>query len=140
MKFIDRLAKAREELQPFYSDYRVVYEDNVDEPVKIMKPDAHAMAALMAGNVFPPIWTFWELQKDASQPDFKKHTRGHLLHDTPREGPKTEKEALEFIIMKDVPQHVWRVYNEGNRPKMVICRKQQLPKTREWRNAWRLAA
>jgi len=140
MKFIDRLAKAREELQPFYSDYRVVYEDNVDEPVKIMKPDAHAMAALMAGNVFPPIWTFWELQKDASQPDFKKHTRGYLLHDTPREGPKTEEEALEFIIMKDVPQHVWRVYNEGNRPKMVICRKQQLPQTREWRNAWRLAA
>ena len=140
MKFIDRLAKAREELQPFYSDYRVVYEDNVDEPVKIMKPDAHAMAALMAGNVFPPIWTFWELQKDASQPDFKKHTRGYLLHDTPREGPKTEEEALEFIIMKDVPQHVWRVYNEGNRPKMVICRKQQLPQTREWRNAWRLVA
>ena len=140
MKFIDRLAKAREELQPFYSDYRVVYEDNVDEPVKIMKPDAHAMAALMAGNVFPPIWTFWELQKDASQPDFKKHTRGYLLHDTPREGPKTEEEALEFIIMKDVPQHVWRMYNEGNRPKMVICRKQQLTQTREWRNAWRLAA
>ena len=140
MRFIDRLAKAREELQPFYSDYRVVYEDNVDEPVKIMKPDAHAMAALMAGNVFPPIWAFWELKKDASQPDFEKHTRGYLLHDTPREGPKTEEEALEFIIMKDVPQHVWRMYNEGNRPKMVICRKQQLPQTREWRNAWRLAA
>ena len=140
MKFIDRLAKAREELQPFYSDYRVVYEDNVDEPVKIMKPDAHAMAALMAGNVFPPIWTFWELQKDASQPDFKKHTRGHLLHDTPREGPKTEEEALEFIIMKDVPQHVWRTYNEGNKPKMKICKSSQLPQKRSFRNAWRIAA
>lgn len=140
MKFIDRLAKARKELQPFYSDYRVVYEDNVDEPVKIMKPDAHAMAALIAGDVFPPIWAFWELQKDASHPDFKEHTRGYLLHDTPREKPKTEEEALEFIIMKDVPQHVWKTYKEGNRPKMVICRKQQLPQTREWRNAWRLAS
>ena len=41
--------------------------------------------------------------------------------------------------MKDVPQSVWRVWNEGNKPKMVICHKEQLPGTREWRNAWKIS-
>jgi hypothetical protein len=30
--------------------------------------------------------------------------------------------------------------NDGNKPKLVICRKEQLPATRQWRNAWRIAA
>jgi hypothetical protein len=41
--------------------------------------------------------------------------------------------------MKDVPQDVWREWNTGNKPKLVICKKQQLPQTREWRNAWRIS-
>jgi len=43
------------------------------------------------------------------------------------------------LIMKDCPQSVWRSWNEGNKPKMVICRKEQLPGTREWRNAWKIS-
>jgi hypothetical protein len=50
----------------------------------------------------------------------------------------TEEEAIEYLIMKDVPQHVWQEWNTGNKPKMVICRKEQLPSTREWRNAWKI--
>ena len=34
---------------------------------------------------------------------------------------------------------VWKTWNEGNKPKMVICRSNQLPTTREWRNAWKIA-
>ena len=48
------------------------------------------------------------------------------------------EQAIEYLIMKDCPQHVWRNWNEGNKPKMVICRKEQLPSTREWRNAWKI--
>ena len=50
----------------------------------------------------------------------------------------TEEQAIEYLIMKDCPQSVWRSWNEGNKPKMVICRKEQLPGTREWRNAWKI--
>jgi len=34
---------------------------------------------------------------------------------------------------------VWQNWDEGNRPKMVICKKEQLPATRTWRNAWRIS-
>jgi hypothetical protein len=51
----------------------------------------------------------------------------------------TEEQAIEYLIMKDVPQDVWREWNTGNKPKLVICKKQQLPQTREWRNAWRIS-
>jgi hypothetical protein len=40
--------------------------------------------------------------------------------------------------MKDIPQHVWRDYDKANKPRMVICTKQQLPSTRVWRNAWKI--
>ena len=54
-------------------------------------------------------------------------------------GPMTEEQAIEYLIMKDCPQSVWRDYDSGNKPKMVICRKEQLPATREWRNAWKIS-
>jgi hypothetical protein len=52
--------------------------------------------------------------------------------------PMSEEEAIEYLIMKDIPNHIWRTWNEGNKPKMVICKKEQLPQTREWRNAWKI--
>lgn len=68
-----------------------------------------------------------------------KHTRGYLLHNTEPVEAMTEEQAIEYLIMKDCPQHVWRDYDSGNKPKMVICRKEQLPATREWRNAWKIS-
>ena len=81
----------------------------------------------------------WELKKDSLKPDFKKHTRGYLLHQTEPIKAMTEEEAIEYLILKDIPQHVWKNWDKSNRPKMVICRKNQLPATREWRNAWRIS-
>ena len=51
----------------------------------------------------------------------------------------TQEQAIEYLIQKDVPQSVWREWDAGNKPKMVICRKEQLPATREWRNAWKIS-
>ena len=51
----------------------------------------------------------------------------------------TQEQALEYLIQKDIPQHVWRKWNEGNKPKIVICNKEQLPATREWRGAWKIS-
>jgi hypothetical protein len=135
----DRLCWAKENLDGVQSDYRVVYEDSVDECAKILVPDPNWLACALQGGILPPVWVYHELAKDEAQPDFKKHTRGYLLHETEPVGAMTEEEAIEYLIQKDVPQHVWKTWNEGNKPKMVICRKEQLPSTREWRNAWKIA-
>jgi hypothetical protein len=50
----------------------------------------------------------------------------------------TEERAIEYLIMKDIPQKVWRNWDKGNKPRLVICRKEQLPSTRVWRNAWKI--
>ncbi len=138
-KLFDRLCWAKENLDGVQSDYRVVYEDSVDECAKILVPDPNWMACALQGGILPPVWVYHELAKDEAQPDFKKHTRGYLLHQTEPVEAMTEEEAIEYLIMKDCPDSVWKTYNEGNRLKMVICKKEQLPQTREWRNAWKIS-
>ena len=61
---------------------------------------------------------------------------GHLLHETKPIGPLTEEQAVEYLIVTDVPQDVWSNYDKGNRQLMAICRKDQLPATRTFREAW----
>ena len=135
----DRLCWAKENLEPHQSDYRVVYEDSLDECAKILVPDPNWMACALQGGILPPVEVYWLLAQDEAQPDFKKHTRGYLLHNSKPIEAMTEEQAIEYLIMKDVPQSVWRDYDSGNKPKMVICRKEQLPGTREWRNAWKIS-
>ena len=50
----------------------------------------------------------------------------------------TEERAIEYLIMIDIPQKVWRNWDKGNKPRLIICRKEQLPSTRVWRNAWKI--
>ena len=135
----DRLCWAKENLDGVQSDYRVVYEDSIDECAKILVPDPNWMACALQGGILPPVEVYWELAKDEAQPDFKKHTRGYLLHDTKPIGSLDEKSAIEYLIMKDINPSIWMNYDSGNKPKMVICRKEQLPATREWRNAWKIS-
>ena len=134
----DRLCWAKENLEPVQSDYRVVYEDNIDECCRVMVPDPNWMACAMNGGILPPVWVYHELAKDEAQPDFKKHTRGYLLHNTEPVSAMTEEEAIEYLILKDCPADVVENFDKGNRRTLVICRKQQLPQTRVWRNAWRI--
>ena len=140
-KLFDRLCWAKENLEPHQSDYRVVYEDDedMDAPCKVLVPDPNFMSACMNGGIIPKIENYWALAEDEAKPDFKKHTRGYLLHDTEPMGSMTEEQVVEFLIMKDIPPRIWMNFDKGNRPKMVICKKQQLPQTREWRNCWRIS-
>jgi hypothetical protein len=51
----------------------------------------------------------------------------------------TEERAIEYLIMKDLPGHVWQNWDKANKPRLVICKKSQLPSTRVWRNAWKIS-
>ena len=134
----DRLCWAKENLDGVQSDYRVVYEDSVDECAKILVPDPNWMACALQGGILPPVEAYWELKKDEEKPDFQKHTRGYLLHNTKPIEAMTEERAIEYLIMKDLPRHVWQDYDKANKPRMLICTKSQLPSTRVWRNAWKI--
>ena len=60
------------------------------------------------------------------KPDFVKHTRGYLLHNTKPES-MTEEQAIEYLIMKDIPERVWKDYEQANRKRLLIVKKEQLP-------------
>jgi hypothetical protein len=47
----DRLCWAKENLEGVQSDYRVVYEDSVDECAKILVPDPNWMACALQGGI-----------------------------------------------------------------------------------------
>jgi len=92
----DRLGWAKQNLEPYRSEYCIVWEDpdNLDEPAKVTHPDPNWMACALNGGILPPVWVYWELKKDEAQPDFVKHTRGYLLHNTEPMKPMTEEEAI----------------------------------------------
>ena len=135
----ERLCWAKETLEGKQSDYRIVWEDpETDECAKVTAPDPNWMACALQGGILPPVEVYWLLAEDEAKPDFKKHTRGYLLHNTKPVEAMTEEQAIEYLIMKDIPQRVWREYQKANKPRLVICKKNQLPSTREWRNAWKI--
>ena len=138
-KVFKRLDWAKVNLKKVHSKYAVVYEEGVDDCARILSPDPNWLACALQGGILPPVWVYWMLAEDEAQPDFKEHTRKHLLDEVAPIGPLTEEKAIEYLIYKDVPRKVWENWNKGNKPKLVICRKDQIPKNREWRDAWKIA-
>ncbi len=129
------------------TDYRIIFEDpdQPDAPAMVLVPSDNWMQEAMEGNL-PPISVYWALQDDEQQAiaeghhdTFKHDPEKHAAQWTaPRIGPLTEEEAIEYLIMKDVPRHIWS--QEYNRPMFKIVNKEQVPSDRSFRNAWRLAA
>lgn len=127
--------------------YRVIFEDPFapDEPAKVLVPSQNWLDEAMAGNL-PPIWVYWQLQDDEAQAisEGRHSTFKHdpeklaLQYTAPRIGPLTEEEAMEYLVMKDIPRHIWA--QEYNRPMFQIVKTEDVPSDRSWRNAWRLAA
>ena len=137
----ERLCWAKEKLEPYRSEYCIVWEDpnDMENPAKVTHPDPNWMACALQGGILPPVSSYWELKKDEDTPGFVRHTRGkELLHDMKPIGAMTEEQAIEYIIMKDIPQHVWKDYEKSNKPRLVICTKEQLPQKRTWRNSWKI--
>ena len=130
------------------TNYCVIFEDPArpDDPAMILVPAPNWMADAMAGNKLPPISVYLAL-KDAEQKAIDEGRHEDFYHDddmwmqqftAPRIGPLTEEEAIEYLIMKDIPRRVWG--QEHNRPMFKIVTKDQVPSDRQFRNAWRLAA
>ena len=141
-KLIDRIEWAKANLKRHDTEYCVVFEDIDSSTASVMHPDAHCMAMLMHGHLMPPAWVKLKLKEDSKKPDFVSHSslgNDKLLHGTKPIGPLTEEEAIEYLIITDIPRSVWENWDKGNRQTMVICKKSQLPATREWRNAWRIS-
>lgn len=129
------------------SNYRVIFEDpkQPEQPVMVLVPDEVWLAEAQSGQL-PPISVYWALQDDEQQA-IKEGRHDTFEHDqkkyeaqwtAPRIGPLSEKEALEYLIMKDIPRHIWS--QEYNRPMFKIIKKEDVPLDRQFRNAWRIAS
>lgn len=127
-----RLAEAKQRLTPMQSKYRVLFEDPdaPDEPAKVLVPDPNFMACALEGGILPPIDTYL---RDQSVPDGepKEHPYAEPI------GPMSEEEAIEYLVMKDIPTRVWRDY-QGNRRIMKIVPVELIPSDRSFRNAWQV--
>jgi hypothetical protein len=129
----DRLAAAKDRLTPVQSKYRVVFEDpaNPEAPAAVLVPDPNWMAAALAGGILPPIETYLR-DRDVPDGQPKEHPYAAPI------GPMTEEEAIEYLIQKDIPPHVWRD-DRGNRTILKIVPVEAVPSVRTYRNAWRVS-
>jgi hypothetical protein len=128
----DRLAEAKERLEPVQSQYRVLFEnpEDLDAPVAVLCPDPNWMAAALAGGVLPPIDTY-QRDRDVADGQTKEHPYAAPI------GAMTEEEAMEYLVMKDVPPQVWRDY-KGNRCILKIVPVELIPTDRTFRDAWKI--
>ncbi len=114
------------------TDIRVVFEYDIDEPVGVLVPDPNWLAAALHGNILPPVEVYHALRFN----EFGECINGELLHCVPPIGPMTLKQAIEYLIKKDVPTHIWNT--KTNRPKFKVCRAMDLPADRASRADWTL--
>jgi hypothetical protein len=127
------------------TDYRVIYEDPdfPEEPAKILVPTDEWMELAMSGGL-PPISVYWALKADEEQAiaagthaTFSHDNEKYMLQFTsPRIPPLTEEEAIQYLIMKDIPHRVWR--KEHNKQLFKIVKRDQLPTDRTFRDAWKV--
>lgn len=126
-------------------NYAIVWEDpaEFDDPdvlyvtSKVTRPSPTWLAMAMHGGILPPVEVYWALREDEERDGFIRHTRGHLLHETPPLPAMSEEEAMEYLVMKDLPPRVWRDYR-GNRSILKIVPVNLVPTDRSLRNAWRI--
>lgn len=158
---ISRIKWGSDNLKPFQTDYRIVYEDPglPDQPAMIVVPTGEWMACALNGGILPSIDDFlnirFELQTEDGEKfegDYIEAQKIRLEKNITEEkvidynkylmskpiGPMTEEEAIEYLLMKDVPARVWHSEYKYNRPMFKICKKDQIPQNRTYRDAWRL--
>jgi hypothetical protein len=129
----------------YYTDYVVLFEDPLtpDAPVQVMIPTPEFMHFALEGGHLPNIDAYIEDRE--YEEEWTKNNPGKIFSwecepkhwNAQRIGPLTEEQAIEYLIIKDLPQRVW-ADTQSNITRFAIVKRAQLPETREWRNAWRL--
>lgn len=119
--------------------YAILWEDPncPDASCKVTTPSPVWWAMALHGDILPPVEAYWALREDEAQPGFTHHTRGYLLHQ-PGVPAMTPEEAMEYLVMKELPPHVWRDY-QGNRTILRIVPREMIPTNRAFRNAWEMS-
>ena len=122
-----------------HSQYAILWEDPSfpDAPAKVSHPAPIWLAMALHGDILPPVQVYHELAEDEAKPGFRRHTRGHLLHDTPPIGAMTEEQAINYLIQMGLPPSVWRDY-KGNRTILRVVQRSVIPINRTFRNTWQV--
>ena len=138
-----------------------------DLPAQVLIPDPHWLAMALHGNILPPISAYltmpllqvyecsgvlreiattghaaarirWNMKRDGWLFVGEKVDPSHTLHTSETLPAMTMRQAIEYLLMKDIPSHVWQSERRQNTRNIVICTATQLPASRAARNAWRL--
>jgi hypothetical protein len=126
-------------VEPTDGGFRVLYEDpeDPDAPVLIMQPARWQFMALLVGGIMPPVEIWWKLRELELEKGYLTRDEQRLQDTAAPIGPLTPKDALLYLIMRDVPPRVWRDY-KGNRQILRVVRADAIPADRRLRNAWRI--
>lgn len=140
-----RICWAKENLKPVHSKYRVIFEDpdNFEGPMMVLVPAPEWMAMALHGGLLPPIQAYLEdkavteayEREHGSQEGFKWSENGGAKHPYAKPiGPMTEEQAIEYLILKDIPSRVYEY--QGNRTILKIVPVELVPTDRSYRDAW----
>jgi len=137
MKLIDRLASAKGTLENVEPTYCIAWEDpdTPDDPVKITVPAPEWLACALEGGILPPVEVYHAIEDTLVDGKVDPEV-GKRLHEAPRMPPMTEEQAMEYLLMKDVPRRVWQ--QQRNRQMFYIVPRHMIPTDRSFRGAWRL--
>ena len=119
----DRLSKAKKKLDPVEPEYAIVFEADDSPTCNILHPDPNWMACALEGGILPPI---------------SAYVLGLDIH-SETVGPMTQEQAIEYLLMKNVPREVWDTPQAGNRRRFAIVPRSSIPSDRTFRNAWILS-
>lgn len=125
------------------ANYRIIYEDPncLEEAAKVVVPSDRWLDDAMSGRL-APIWVHWQLQDDEQKAidegwheDFEHDKEKWKLQvEGQRIPPLTEEQAMEYLAMMVIPRRVWA--EKHNRPMMRICKTEEVPSDRTFRDAW----
>jgi hypothetical protein len=125
--------------------YRVIFQDpdDLEANTQILIPSGRWLKEAQEGKL-PPLWVHWKLAEDEQKAiDEGRHesfahdpSKLELLKTAPRIGKLTEKQAMEYLIMKELPRRCWAEVH--NRPMFRIVKTEQVPSDRTFRDAWEM--
>ena len=137
-----------------------------DEPAKILVPDPNWMALAMRGHIVPTIDAYlnlpliqiykkcgvefpfhvlgihaaakrWDMDRQGYKYIGETVEKTHTLHSARTLPPMSEEQAIEYLLMMNVPFHVWGD-RQSNRLRFKICHVNQVPSDRLFRNTWEM--